>query len=491
MNLDKTIKELTNRLDEVYPASNTTNGGISHGGINYWKGKKIISAKDWNELYEKSSIHTNAYTTILTSRKPLQYFPDDYNGSIPSLEVIDELKEEAQKWNKEYYELLEYRKNPILGRMKCSRCLLSGSNDDPIFVGMEKVFARIITNQCNNNNNNNNNVTNTNFYNLITYHCNVMNIFSCPFESIKSLNEKEIESKDQYKREDLFALQRLAFAIEQAISTFFEITKDNEIIYEVDFVNDRVQENHTKYNGEPERWEWNDNVKEILSKVKPISKIVIRDEHDIYSILTNREKLECLLQEYEKKNHKLEKQEGEQQVCCDEITPCVLDEKYNSNNEKASTTTTETLDATEKNQQLQKQVRIRQDKQNDSHKGENRHSKKTEGEKVNNENLKPALKSKIKEEVEKSDKEQQILLKENKRTIIDFLLENKDSIRVEDLKIYEPLYKCYRQKGNCHICNSISNIICINCNNSHNHYKKVWLCTNHWEPHVIDNHNLQ
>ena len=122
-------------------------------GINYWKGKKIISVKDWNELYEKNSTFTNSYKTILTSRKPLQYFPDDYNDSISVIGIKDEkLKEEIQKWNTDYYELLEYRKNPILGRMKCSNCLLSGSNDDPIFVGIEKVFARIVSNQCNNNN---------------------------------------------------------------------------------------------------------------------------------------------------------------------------------------------------------------------------------------------------------------------------------------------------------------------------------------------------
>jgi hypothetical protein len=42
------------------------------------------------------------------------------------------------------------------------------------------------------------------------------------------------------------------------------------------------------------------NIKEQLSKVKSISSIVIRDEQDIYNILTNREKLEYLLQEYEK-----------------------------------------------------------------------------------------------------------------------------------------------------------------------------------------------
>ena len=83
MNLDKTIKELTNRLDIVHPYSLlSTNHRNRNDGINYWKGKKIISTKDWNELYEKSSTYTNTYRITLTSRKPLQYFPDDYNGSI-------------------------------------------------------------------------------------------------------------------------------------------------------------------------------------------------------------------------------------------------------------------------------------------------------------------------------------------------------------------------------------------------------------------------
>ena len=117
-------------------------------------------------LYEKSSTYTNGYTTTLISRRPLQYFPDDYNGSISISRIVkdEKLKEEIQKWNKDYYELLEYRKNPTLGRMKCSKCLLSGSNDDPIFVGIEKVFARIVSNHCNNKNNINNQS-----HGLITY----------------------------------------------------------------------------------------------------------------------------------------------------------------------------------------------------------------------------------------------------------------------------------------------------------------------------------
>ena len=474
MNLDKIIQELTNRLDVVHPYSFsfTSNQELKNDGINYWKDKKIISTKEWNDLCEKNSTYTEDYKITLTSRKPLQYFPDDYNGSITSLRVIDELKEEIQKWKTDYYDLLEYKKNPTVGRMKCSKCLLSGSLDDPIFAGIEKVSARIVSNQCSNNNNN---VFNTQSKGIITYHCNVMNIFSCPFESkeqesynTNKRNEKEEqESKYPYTKEDLFALQRISFAIEQAITTFFEITKDNEIIYEVDFENDRVKEIHTKYNGEPESWGWQENVKEKLSKVKPISNIVIRDKHDIYNILTNREKLEYLLQEYENKNQLDGKEE--QEGCCDENTPCVTNND-NSNNKKiisSTTNTTESLESAERKPQ-QLQIPVQELKKDDySHKGENRHSKIIE-----------------KEELEKSHREQLTLLKNHKQNIIDFLLRNKDSIRIEDLKICEPIYKCYRQKRNCYICKSLTNIICTNCKDQ----KECWLCNCHWKQHRTDNH---
>ena len=384
MNLDKIIKELSNRLDTVYPAFSSSNK-IKHDGINYWKGKRIISIKKWNALYEKNSIYTDRYKIILISREPLQYFPDEYNGSISSSK--EELKEEIQQWNTEYYELLEFRKNPTLGRNKCIRCILSTHLDDPLFVGIGKGIARIVSNHCKNNNLKSiSNVDND----LVSYPCRVMNFFQCPFES----NNNQYP----YTKEQLFTLQRVAFAIEQAITTFCEITKDNEIIYEVDFENDRVPEIHTNYNGEPYSRRWNDcNVKEQLSKIKPISPIKIINEQDIYNILTNREKLECLLQEY-----------------------------YN-------------------NEQQQKQQEL--------------------------------------------EEEQQTLLREDKiHNIVDFIIDNKDSIRVEDLKISEPFYKCYREKGNCHICNSLSNIICMSCS-SHNYIKEeIWLCTNHWQQHEIEKH---
>ena len=74
----------------------------------------------------------------------------------------------------------------------------------------------------------------------------------------------------------------------------------------------------------------------------------------------------------------------------------------------------------------------------------------------------------MKEELEKNHREQLILLKENKQNIIDFIIDNKDAIKVEDLKIYESIYKYCREKGNCLICSRLSNIICTNCCNNYN-----------------------
>ena len=107
-------------------------------------------------------------------------------------------------------------------------------------------------------------------------------------------------------------------------------------------------------------------------------------------------------------------------------------ENYNSNNKKIglTTTTTESL-VLARNKQYQ-QV---QNEQDYSHKGENAHSKNTvEDEELEIEDLKPELKTKMKEEIGKHKEEQLILLKEYKQNIIDFLSGNKDSIRVEDLK---------------------------------------------------------
>ncbi|HJT83733.1 MAG TPA: hypothetical protein VJ697_04560, partial [Nitrososphaeraceae archaeon] len=74
-----------------------------------------------------------------------------------------------------------------------------------------------------------------------------------------------------------------------------------------------------------------------------------------------------------------------------------------------------------------------------------------EQEELEIEYIKPELKAKIEKDIRKHIEEQLILLKDNKQNIIDFIIDNKDSIKVEDMRIYGSVYKCYRKKGHCHI----------------------------------------
>ena len=180
-----------------------------------------------------------------------------------------------------------------------------------------------------------------------------------------------------------------------------------------------------------------------------------------------------MIEEYQKNQSD---EEQDKQICCDENTPCVTNNS--NNNDELLTNNTLSVESSQYKVKYQNSVDY-------LHNGENRHSSKLK-EESDNEKLISNLKAQIKDELEEHEKEQQILLKDNKQNIIDFLF-NKDSIRIEDLKIYEPIYKCYREKEDCNICNASTNIVCVNCNNYNN--KEAWLCTNHWQKHSIDKDN--
>jgi hypothetical protein len=65
----------------------------------------------------------------------------------------------------------------------------------------------------------------------------------------------------------------------------------------------------------------------------------------------------------------------------------------------------------------------------DLHEGENSHSKNNTEKELVNEHLKSELKV-LKEEFKAHKKQQLILLKQNKQNIIDFIIDNKDSIKI-------------------------------------------------------------
>jgi hypothetical protein len=156
-------------LDKLYP--DTTSSNSSNDGINYWKGRKIIPLDKWLKITKANTISRKENYNV---KEGLQYFPDDYfEWMFPLGGIPEDLKEEANKWYSEYIELMEYRRNPRIGKTKCFRCLLSPSREESaIFLGINKVIARAIEQE-------NNNVSST------IYPCPILNRYECPFDRKK------------------------------------------------------------------------------------------------------------------------------------------------------------------------------------------------------------------------------------------------------------------------------------------------------------------
>ena len=118
--LDKSVNSLSERLDKLYPDTNSSNS--SNDGVNYWKGRKIIPLDKWLKITKANTISRRENYNV---KEGLQYFPDDYFEWMFPLGIPEDLKEEANKWYSDYIELMEYRRNPRIGRTKCFHCLLS------------------------------------------------------------------------------------------------------------------------------------------------------------------------------------------------------------------------------------------------------------------------------------------------------------------------------------------------------------------------------
>jgi hypothetical protein len=69
--LDKSVNNLSQRLDKLYPDTNSN----SSDGVNYWKGRKIISIDKWLKITRANTISNSRNYNV---KEGLQYFPDDY-----------------------------------------------------------------------------------------------------------------------------------------------------------------------------------------------------------------------------------------------------------------------------------------------------------------------------------------------------------------------------------------------------------------------------
>jgi hypothetical protein len=139
LKLDKSIDSLGKRLDRLDPEFYSDN----NTGLSHWKGKLIIPLDKWIELRD--------------TPYALNYFPDDFDQVLTYVteDKLEKGKErqDIEKWNLDFIELMEHVVNPNYGKMRCFHCLLSPDGDDPIFIGINR-----------------------------QYPCKVVNRFRCPYE---------------------------------------------------------------------------------------------------------------------------------------------------------------------------------------------------------------------------------------------------------------------------------------------------------------------
>jgi hypothetical protein len=193
LNLERSINSLSKRIERFDPSN------VDDTNYNYWKGKRIIPLNQWIEL----------------KRTPYawKYFPDDFNHfwtflSESKLNTADE-KTKISKWNSDYLELMEYTKNANYGKKKCFDCLLSPDWEEAaIFIGINRLAAKglvLVGEEEENDGKSNNN-------NFIQYPCSIVNRFECPYEKDK------VSKNANFDVEDLFELEKMAFAVEFALA---------------------------------------------------------------------------------------------------------------------------------------------------------------------------------------------------------------------------------------------------------------------------------
>ena len=93
MKLDELIKDsrLVVRLDKLDPDNAS---GSKNDGINYWKGKKIVSLAEWKKKVGRSDEAHQEDIEGQRIKEAFQYFPDDYEKSIFAFAIPQEIR----KW---------------------------------------------------------------------------------------------------------------------------------------------------------------------------------------------------------------------------------------------------------------------------------------------------------------------------------------------------------------------------------------------------------
>jgi hypothetical protein len=241
LKLDKLVKDskLIERLDKLDPDNAS---GSKNDGINYWKGKKIVTLAEWKKKIGRKDKPFQEGIEDQRIKEALQYFPDDYEKSLFAFVVPQELKEAGDKWYNQYLELMQFRNNLKCSRLLCFGCLLCPDKEKGAkLVGISRLIAKAVEVDREEEDDNSNSTTTTTTTPSL-YPCPVLNMFKCPYDR-KEMKEKPkyqqhlVRNEEEGKEEDsnsydidldyLFLLSDYAFRVESA---FIKAKKEESVV---------------------------------------------------------------------------------------------------------------------------------------------------------------------------------------------------------------------------------------------------------------------
>jgi hypothetical protein len=318
----KRIEALNKKLDEKESATKES------GDLPFWRGKKIISVKQWQSIAD-----SGGYEQVI------KYIPNGFIDN-PLLGLAAENRashvykdEQYNKWMDDYYDYLHYSRNPQLGEKYCEKCLLEDDKEQQVHsgLGLRKILRELIqqvlsskdedtsTTSSSVPSSNNGNTTNSNHNHIqkdlqiaqavsaankqkrkgdakairkqlplitIDYPCSVHNRFRCPYQESSEANDSALVGIGRH-------LEVIYNALLYAHTLTYQV---RDYTYKVNNFGKKKIETISKYGCEF----FTDSSKrhgvDLESLKQP--KVPIESIHDIYKVLTDREKLDIILEQY-------------------------------------------------------------------------------------------------------------------------------------------------------------------------------------------------
>jgi hypothetical protein len=321
----KRIEELNKKLDEKESTIKESSG------LRFWRGRKIISVKQWQSIANKRGGYEEVIKYI-----PNGLIDHPLSGLAAENGTSHRYKDEQyNKWMDEYYDYLYHSRNPQLGEKCCEKCLLEDDKDQEIHsgLGLRKIVLEVIQQELSSeeeeitattssplsSSNNSDTITpshNNHIQNgrqtaqtesavnkqkkkrdakairkqqeLITidYPCPVHNRFKCPYHESSVTNDNALVGIG-------IDLEVIYGALLYAHTLTYQVC---DYTYKVDFEKDKTIETISKHGYDLFR----DSNKRLGVELRRLKqpKIAIESIHDIYKALTDRESLNIILEQY-------------------------------------------------------------------------------------------------------------------------------------------------------------------------------------------------